>query len=236
MSLIFFLLALSTVVTFEHTVVAPVVVPARLAHLLAAFRSSGRFFWPVHYLLTLGALVGTLSTIRSRFVVRTVLVIALAVQIAYVFPIMKSVMRESARTVSTLLSAKDWQTLGKSNRHLVIVPAWECNWVGTPGGDAAWPWFARVALTNGITLNSVHAARASLASQNYNCRELPREIAQGHFRRDTAYVLYDWTARSAIARDAALFCRRVDGFNLCTVDPLNAYRARSLAAQRGVKE
>jgi len=233
MSLLLFLLALSTVVTFEQTVVANVPFPTRLTDLLATFRSSGRFFWPVHYLITLGALAGSLSAIKSRLLARTVLTVALVVQFVYVFPIMRSVADQSAQTVATPLVAKDWQVLGKSHRHLVIVPAWQCNWMASPGGTEAWPWFASLAATRGMTLNSAHAARASATSQDYNCNKLLREVAQGELQRDSAYVLLDRLALSAIAHNRTHFCRRVDGFNLCSFDPADAYRSRLLAAELG---
>ena len=67
-----------------------------------------------------------------------------------------------------------------------------------------------------MTLNSVHAARWSAASEAYNCRSLPRQVLQGRLDPRTAYVLGDALAIGAMAHNHTLFCRRVDGFNLCT--------------------
>lgn len=235
-SVLFFVLALSTVATFEQTVVANVPLPPRIVALLATFRSSARFFWPVHYLITLGAVVGSLYAIKSRFLARTVLVLALIMQFLYVLPIMHGVASESAQTVSTPLTARDWQMLGKTHSHLLIVPAWQCSRMATPGGTEAWPWFADLAATNRMTLNSVHAARQSAASQEYNCSGLLREIGLGKLQRDTAYVLLDPLAVSAIAHNRTHYCRRVDGFNLCSFDPADAQRSRFLAAELGARK
>jgi len=231
MSLVFFVLALSTEVTLGQTVLVNIPLPNIANRLLAVFRSSGRFFWPVHELLTLGALVGTLIAIPSLWAARTVLAVALLMQLSDVLPIARSIALESSRTVSTPLLAADWQTLAKSHQHLVVLPARQCDLLRTPGGDAAWPWFAGLAATSGMTLNSVHAARSSAASEAYNCRTLPGEIGRSDLQHDTAYVLGNSLALLAVARTRTHFCRRVDGFNLCTFNPENAWRSRALADQ-----
>lgn len=233
MSLLFFVLALSTLVTFEQSVVAKVLLPVSLTGPLAAFRSSGRFFWPVHYLVTLGALVGILSAIKSRFLARTALIVTLTIQFLCVLPIMRSIALESAQTVSTPLISRDWRMLGRTHSHLVIVPAWQCSHMATPGSTEAWPWFADLAATSRLTLNSVHAARTSAASEEYNCRTLLREVRSGRLQPDTAYVLLDSFALSAIAHNRTHFCRRVDGFNLCSFDPADADQSHLLAIELG---
>jgi hypothetical protein len=229
LSLVFLVVAISAEVTFGQRVLVTIPLPDTASRLLAVFRSSGRFFWPVHELLTLGALVSTIIVLPSLLVSRTVLALALLVQLLDVLPIARSLALESSRTVSSPLLATDWQILAKSHRNLVVLPARQCDSVRTPGGDAAWPWFARLAATSGMTLNSVHAARSSAASEAYNCGTLPQKVGQGNLQRDTAYVLGNSLALLAVSRNGTHFCRRVDGFNLCTFAPENAYRSRALA-------
>src|SRR5262249_30979106 len=51
----------------------------------------------------------------------------------------------------------------------------------------------------------------------------------GSLQRDTAYVLGDRLALLASAGSHTHFCRRVDGFNLCTYDPGRAEESSRLA-------
>jgi hypothetical protein len=218
-SVLLTLLALSIRVTAGQTVLFILPAPTFLFHLLAIFRSSGRFFWPVWYLLLLAAVVGGALTLRAQWSRRAVLAAALALQIFDTLPIRAAVAERAGITVANPLVAPDWAAVARANKHLVILPARQCDPMLTPGGDAAWPWFARLAARNGMTLNSVYAARISSASDALNCAMLPREVADGNVKNDTAYVLSDWLAKLAEVHARALRCRRVDGFNVCTINP-----------------
>lgn len=216
MSLVFSMAAISARVVVGQQVVGTIPLPCTVLDMLAVFRSSGRFFWPVHELLTLGALVGCLMVLRKRWAARMTLVAVLCLQFFDLLPIRVSVAHESSLFNHTPLHAPIWWVLAKSHVHLVILPARQCDSAGTPGGDAAWPWFAELAAKTGMTLNSVHAARFSVASDQYNCRTLPLEVAQGKLQSDTTYVLDDRLALLVAAHNRTHVCRRIDAFNLCT--------------------
>jgi hypothetical protein len=213
------LLALSIRVTAGQTVLFIFPVPLFLFHLLAIFRASGRFFWPVWYLLLLAAIVCGALTMRVQWTRRAVLTAALGLQLFDALPIRAAVADRAHITAANPLVAADWAAVARTREHLVVLPARQCDSMLTPGGDAAWPWFARLAARNGMTLNSVYAARISSASDALNCAVLPQEVAGGKVGNDTAYVLNDRLARLAEAHARALGCRRVDGLNLCTVNP-----------------
>jgi hypothetical protein len=217
-SLVFTALAVSTRVTVGQTVLATVPLPRPLIGLLAVFRSSGRFFWPAHQLITLGALVGAMTTIPKRWAVRAVVAAALLVQYFDTLPIRQGVAAQSARLASSPLKAADWWAMSRSHAHLVLAPAIQCDFVHAPGGDAAWAWFSRLAARSAMTLNSVHSARTVPESDFYNCAMLPRQIANGQLDRETAYVLSDRLARLAVTHNRTNSCRRVDGFNLCVTE------------------
>lgn len=231
MSLFFFVVALSARVAVGQKVIGTIPLPSTALDLLAVFRSSGRFFWPVHDLLTLGALLGSMLTLRTTWAARMVLLAAFCLQFFDLLPIRESIAHESSLFEHTPLHSPEWWALAKSNKHLIVLPARQCDPVGTPGGDPAWPWFAGLAAKTGMTLNSVHAARFSDPSNDYNCKSLPLEVAQGKLQADTVYVLDDRLVLLAIARDRTHFCRRVDDFNLCTFAPGHADRSRELATR-----
>src|SRR5439155_23261346 len=114
--------ALSIRVTLGQTVLFVLPVPPILYHLLTIFRSSGRFFWPAYYLLVLGAIAGTASTMRMRSSRRAVVTAAFVLQFLEMMPMRAAVAEQAGIAVSNPLVARDWQDLGRADAHLVILP------------------------------------------------------------------------------------------------------------------
>jgi hypothetical protein len=218
------LVALSVRVAFLRTTIFTMPAPQFLLHLLAIFRGSGRFFWPVHYLIVLGALVGTVSVIRIRGLRRAMVAAAFVVQLIDTLPLREAVAEQTGTTRSNPLVSPEWREISKFHKHLIVLPAWQCDQAQTPGGDVEWPWFAFLAARSGLTLNTVHAARTSRTSQSFNCIDLPRRVMGGQLEKDTTYVLTDRLALLAMKHAVALDCRRVDGLNLCICDSAKAPR------------
>lgn len=211
------ILALSVRITFGSRIVAVLPLPVSVFHLLATFRASGRFFWPVYYLLMLAAIAGAILVIRNRWAKSALIAGCLLLQYADTAGLAADVAREARATVRDPLVSADWPALARSNAHLVLVPAFQCDRVLTPGGDAGWHWFAWFAAKNAVTLNSVSAARVSTASDKFNCGLLPRQLARGIVATGTLYVLGDRLARLAVANNNSLYCQQLDGFNVCTL-------------------
>jgi hypothetical protein len=231
-SVLLTILALSTRITLGQRVLFTIPMPQAVLNLLATFRSSGRFFWPVHYLLILGALVGTIATLPTVMARRLVLTVGLLVQYFDTLPLRAAVARQARTTYSDPLVAPDWSTVSRSHSHFVVLPAWQCDQIRTPGGDETWPWLARLAARGGMTLNSVHAARISAASNILNCVILPERLLREGPAKNSAYVLSDPLALSIVGRFANThYCRRVNDLNLCTYDPILAPRSRELGEQ-----
>lgn len=208
-------LALSARITLAQRPLLVLPLPNPAWQALAVFRSSGRFFWPVFYLLMLGAVVSPLYAVGRKNWRLPVLLGALIIQTVDLVPVRAAVAEQFRARSEDPLNAPDWAKLGASYSHLVVLPAWQCSLTATPGGDAGWQWFAQLAAGGGMTLNSVHAARSSAQSNEYNCSTLPQQVRQGDLAPRTAYVLSDALARFAMTNGSNA-CRRVDGFNLCT--------------------
>ncbi len=214
------LLAVSLKVTFTDHVLFTIPAPKFVFDLLSAFRSSGRLFWPVHYLLILAGIVGIVMTVPSALARRLVLAFALLVQLCDVQAVRGGVAAAAQAPHVHHLVARDWNQLTRSHRHLVILPSIQCDPVESPGGFALWPEFAILAAKSGMTLNSVYAARIPSAVLKLDCSDLPEQMLRDGLRSDTAYVLDDTLALEVLGRPPHdHYCRRIDGFNLCTRDP-----------------
>lgn len=221
--------ALSIRIVAGQTVVLTIPVTPHMFQVLAIFRSSGRFFWPVYYLLFVGALVGALSTIAPRWARYAVLAAACLLQYFDTLPLREGVAQQASITAADPLSGSPWADLGRSAAHMIVLPAWQCDSTRTPVFAVDWPWFARLAARSGMTLNSVHAARSSLASSDLNCRVLPERVSRGLLDRNSAYILGDRLALLAAVHNTTHYCRRVGNLNLCTFDPAHAAQSSELS-------
>lgn len=221
--------ALSIKVTAGMATLYTLPLPQSIFNALASFRASGRLFWPAYYLIVLAAIVGAASLTESRRARGLILVAALGLQVADEASLRCAIKSDAQHSYTNPLQASEWGLLAKTHRHLVILPAWQCGYPETPGGKEAWYWFARLAARTGMTVNSYYAARVSAASTELNCKEMPAEIAKGKLLADTAYVLADKLVMASVtAGQPTHYCRKVDGFNLCTYDPMRASENQSL--------
>ncbi|MGH6890387.1 MAG: DUF6311 domain-containing protein [Rhizomicrobium sp.] len=227
MSVTLTLLALSARISLGQTTLFTIPLPHAISDLLAIFRGSGRFFWPVYYLLVLFAVVGAVTSISGREVRLVVIAAAFLIQFVDTAPLRSAAAEQIRRAGPASRTADDVEKIAVHYRHLIILPAFQCSSSATVGGDAGWPPFARMAARTGLTLNSVHAARISAASVIFNCRILPQQVRRGELQADTAYVLNSQLAAQAMEHNARLYCRPVDDLNVCILDPVHAPLARS---------
>lgn len=228
-SVVFILLALSVRVTFGNHILFTVPLPRFLFNLLAAFRASGRLFWPVHYLLVLAAVAGVVTVVPSPNARRAILATALVIQYFDLVPLRDGVAAAARALHPNPLVSNDWPQAVTRHRHLVILPALQCGQESSPGGLEAWPYFARLVARSGGTLNSAYLGRISPQTIDLDCRSAPADLVHDGPRRDTAYVLDEKLVLSVLERpQLSYYCRRVDGFNLCTYDPAHSKKSRLL--------
>jgi len=230
-SIVCTLLALSLRVTFADHVLFTVPAPKPIVGLLAAFRASGRLFWPAYYLLTLGAIVATIVSIPSRWARRLLLTAALLIQYLDVLAVRDGVAAQARTVHISSLASSEWGRLPVKHGHLVIIPAMQCDAKATPSRDA-WLYMAQVAARGGMTLNSVYLPRISPQNLRYDCSTLPQQLSARGLQTDTAYVLDDRTVLAVLKSPThSHFCRKVDGLNLCTFDPARSFRSALLVQQ-----
>jgi hypothetical protein len=147
----------------------------------SAFRASGRFIWPLHYLLVCGALVLVVRLWRERPAVSaTALGLVLALQ-AYDWRAEQSPLH--VRTRFHRLRAPEWELLKGRYQHLSLFPPqvqWACRYE-EPLVNA----LAYTAYRQKLTFNSGYAARPPSALIEECHTSLPKE----GIAADTAYVV-----------------------------------------------
>jgi Family of unknown function (DUF6311) len=182
---------------------------------LALFRSSGRFVWPLTYLL----LAWAVATVARRLPPRTAAIV-LAAAVAVQAVDLHGAHRQRAQTARDpafhawprLFASARWAAIAPAYRHVVLVPPPQC-------GEPPLPYEPALGLaaTHGLTLNAGVVARSDTAARARYCAEADREIDAAALRDDTIYLVKPDAAR--VLRTAApdrLVCGRIDTIWLCT--------------------
>lgn len=207
--------ALSSVVTIAgHTVATARHLYQPLAHVTGPLRSSGRFIWPLHYLIVAMALALVFGWLRGRAnLVLAVIVAVVAVQAI-------DTLRSPAWTAPTdrwnPLRSSRWDALAKGRTHVVLYPV-QLQQGGCPYPEAQLPdlyssatWLA---YRHDMTINSGYVARTNSAKMVAYCQGL---IANGQptVAQDTLYLVAEgWQGRFAGRPDVQ--CERIDGVLAC---------------------
>lgn len=178
--------ALSPRITFGDRVLADLSAP--LLERLAIFRATGRFFWPMAYLL----LATSLAVILARLSVRgaaVVLTAALAIQVvdlraAHAERRVTS-RSEAFHANQSPLTSSAWASLLPRYRHLVLINPPHCG-----DAPASFEWPAFLAGRFGMTVNAGEVARANPVEAQAYCESLHGAMRGGDVRDDTVYVIH----------------------------------------------
>jgi hypothetical protein len=161
--------------------------------LFGPFRASGRFIWPLYYLVLASGLFALARAFPDRPRVAAIaLGAALAVQLADLSPAV------GARIVAAPEPRHDpaWRLAAGDFDELLLYPPLIVGvWTRCRGldyaDDHAWVEWGFLAYELSLRFNSGQLARGHAATYDAQCAELEREIAGGHLRRRALYVVRD---------------------------------------------
>jgi Family of unknown function (DUF6311) len=214
------LLALSTKATLGNHVLYQLVLPEPITNALASFHASGRLFWPSYYLIFAGVIAAAARAFHGRWL-HTALSAALVIQLLDLAPLRAAIHQQWQSTSAAAVPVEpSWRDLGRTQRHLVVLPPWQCSTADTPGGMNGYALYGRLALEQHMTINSFYAARYSEAQRKFFCNEQIAQIRRDGLRQDAAYIF----ARSMVSKLVGLkyegnYCRYEDQVILCSREP-----------------
>ncbi len=201
-----------------HTLFRADALFAPLEPLNAAFRSSGRFVWILHYTLTLAAVAAVVRGFAPRHLLAGLILIAAAgLQAADTKFQRRGLFERSA--IDAGLRSPLWGSLGAHYRHLALVPPQQA-WVGSPcegelPGHLRYP-FAYLAYSQRMTFNSASPARKDIPALHADCARVLDETGKGLLDPQTVYVAGAGSPSSQrIRRSGGGQCGRLDGFDVC---------------------
>jgi hypothetical protein len=233
-SALMYVFALSSVIrVLGHTVLDLRWLYAPIYGVVGAYRSSGRFVWPLYYLLLALALVALPRLLGGRRRAAVALAAVIAVQLADV----SVIAGERIRSQAWRLSAPEWALMAGEYRHLALVPpqivgvGGACHDEEVYGHDYGfWAPFAYQAYAAGTSFNSAFLSRGSTRRMEPACRALLDEFRAGRLREDTVYVVSP-TEQDALARHAGVAtCGSLDGFLTCVASARTSSFATALSA------
>ena len=173
------LFAVSHVVTANGVTLCTLPLPASLIHLFSVFRSGGRLFWPVYYLLMLAAFVGLCRLPGCGFAVYLALLVQLA-DLSPAFLQRQQAMQQAQQqdAFPSALQSDFWEAAAGNYTHLFSVQGLQ--------DDAL--HLALYAAENGMTTNDPFAARCDEKALSAQRETILEELSAGQLRQDTLYL------------------------------------------------
>lgn len=188
MSLGAVILAASATVTFGPFTIITVPLPDFLEHGLSIFRSSGRLFWPVFYVIMVVIFLALLSV--PHRVLIPALIICFALQIADLWSLGQSVSRVHRTAGPTTEWIRDLAPELSGINHIVVLRPRLCHTDDRVGSNQSFIDFSLIALETGATLNSFYSARHTHEERRYQCEVMVDRFLEGPLDPDTAYVVH----------------------------------------------
>jgi hypothetical protein len=177
--------------------------PARILVVCSLFRASGRFIWPVFYLIVL---FGLISTIRNFRYATLLLLLALLVQLIDLTPLYSSKKFNEFEDYQSNLKAKFWQAAVTTNEHIVLIPVNISQFNYEP--------IALYARQNQMTLNTGYFARANSGAMEEYADQVWEDLKLNRADNQTIYIFWDskWEELAKEYLSGHMLICQVDGY------------------------
>lgn len=173
------LLALSNVVYFGRFKILDLNVGYLLDRILGTFRSSGRLFWPVYYLILLGGMVLLARRLPPRLQV-LILVAFCGLQLVDTEPLRNRLAQFTVQSAKPVADPAEWSARVTKASAVEIYPTFFCSAVDKQAVNIE---LQLISIRSGRPFNSVYNPR--LIS---DCTREARTSKQGPWRNDTLYI------------------------------------------------
>lgn len=208
-SMILTLFAVSHVVTANGVTLVTLPLPAAFIKLFSVFRSGGRMFWPVYYLLILAACVGVSRLFKRKILCIAAVAVLAAVQLLDLAPglVQRSqafAQAQQSEAFPSQLTSDFWQQAAGRYTSIASMDGLQ--------NDAL--HLALYTADLGMSTNDPFAARYDARTLEEQRTLYRQELAEGILRQDTLYLFADEGAfLQAVepVKDCGAWCGRIDG-------------------------
>jgi hypothetical protein len=204
-SILFGLFALSNRAFFNDQLLWDIELPARIFVLFSLFRASGRFIWPVFYLLVL---FGMISIVRNFRYATPFLLLALLVQLIDLNPLYSSKKIIGIDDYQLDLKAEFWQALARTNQHIILIPAEISKLTYEP--------LALYARKNNLTFNTGYFGRADYGAIEDYADRVWEDLKADRADDQTVYIFWgsDWEGLAADYLSGHMLICYVEGYHI----------------------
>lgn len=203
-AMFFLFLALSNKITIDQVILLTYSLPG-WDQVNGVFRSAGRFFWPLYYMIIFLSLWGVISRFSHK---KATLILSffLIIQIMDLSPfITKAEAVMTAAQWKFSLNDAAWFDIGAKYRNLVLVPA------GRTKDD--YIDYAYLAGSHKMSINTNSAAREEWNEVLAYRNTLNRKVARGIFEEEACYIIRkkEWMPVFFLAIPSQGFLAEIDG-------------------------
>lgn len=204
-SIVLVLFAASNKAFFNTTNLWDFQLPKKVEILVALFRASGRFIWPVLYLIVGFAII---SVIRNSRFALPILSLALLLQYLDTQPIFDTKQIQKGQVYASPLASEFWQTAADVNKHVFLIPAAKAHAVYEP--------FALLSRQRELTLNWGYFSRADLGAIRNLGEQSWVDLVNDQADAETIYVFWDgeWADEASRQFSATMILCEVDGYTV----------------------
>jgi hypothetical protein len=192
-SLILAVMALSNKVSIANHELFSYPIPPVLSPVFDSLRASGRFTWPLVYVLLLEGLRGLYTTLQSRISKNGLAAVFAALLLLQLIDMRSasSEIRErfTESGFTALLTDPKWNELAKQYDHLVAVPPLN--------NDPGWFELALLANTWNMTSNAAYYGRVDEKRLINESARLQRDVDDQRFYSNTLYVISNYPPNPA---------------------------------------
>lgn len=180
------IVALSPTITLGEKVLITIPYPEFMTELLSIFRASGRFVWPICYLIMLGALCCSFKVEKSSNVGKIgFLMVVLVIQFIDMSGGIEQISEkyDEKEEYNYMLNEEAWDILLREKEHIIYLP-WD---IYTRGTDAVLE-LGYMAAQRDVDMSSFYLARTDQEALTDNLSNVINELENGVVREDSIYI------------------------------------------------
>lgn len=176
---------------------------------LSIFQGTGRFIWPLHYVVILVGIRLVVQSLPENVFFRTA-----ALSVALMLQLMDQTGVKSAIAspdgIYEIPAPRVWHLAAGRYAHMVLYPPAAGFCPVPPHPDSYWQRHAFLADDIGATINSARLARTRVARQVAYCAALEQAVEAGRFEPNSIYIL-----DRSVSRPLHANCGILDGEMVC---------------------
>lgn len=205
---VFFVLALSPTVMFGDKILFTIKWPQFIMNILAIFRASGRFIWPICYLVMFGAIVVVFNELNDCKWEKIIFALFVCgIQLYDMSDTIASIHDKYSAAImyDDVISTDTWEVLLEDKKHIVFIP-YDVVYVDTRKTLK----IGVQAYYSGTDINSFYMARINSELIQTHVVEYINELENGISYNDTIYVFHE--SKMVPENEYALIYYSIDGY------------------------